>query len=261
MWRTVAGAAAVSTLLLGAGACDKAAPQPGADPAASGAAGSAQSPRDALLAAAPSATGKSYRYVQKDVSGVFAGVVDPTAGSASMETSVAGPDGIKITLAFASADAAFWTKIGFSRDLPTLKIPKGWTKVDTAKLKDKTLAVSLNGSDPTNAKAIFSLADAVTGSAGAYQGTADLSKLPAGTVLTAEELTALGELAKTVPFSATVDVEGRLSNLTLKMPAAGKVKADDKTITYSAYGTATLPAMPVDGKPAPASVYQILNAG
>ncbi|WP_327004679.1 hypothetical protein OHA72_58265 [Dactylosporangium sp. NBC_01737] len=72
---------------------------------------------------------------------------------------------------------------------------------------------------------------------------------------------ALGAKAATVPFTATLDAEGRLTELLIDVPAAGPTKPHQLKMTVTQHGTVTIPARPT-GKAvieAPAAVYDFLN--
>ncbi|MFD0786608.1 hypothetical protein ACFQZ8_22135, partial [Micromonospora azadirachtae] len=96
---------------------------------------------------------------------------------------------------------------------------------------------------------------------GAYAGTLDVSKAAEAGSLDANVITALGAQAKTVPFTARVDAQGRLSELVVQIPAAGQQQAQDVRITYSDYGNATAAQQPPADQvvEAPAELYNLFN--
>lgn len=96
---------------------------------------------------------------------------------------------------------------------------------------------------------------------GAYEGTVDVSKAAEAGSLDPAVITALGTQAKTVPFTAKVDPQGRLSELVLKLPAAGQSAAQDVKITYSDYGSAAAAQKPPADQvvEAPAEFYNLFN--
>ncbi|GAA2676867.1 hypothetical protein [Actinoplanes palleronii] len=105
--------------------------------------------------------------------------------------------------------------------------------------------------DPTGAKGLTAAATSAQRTAdGAYTGTIDLSAAPGATSrglvpATAEQLERAGDVLTAIPFEASVDGEGRLTALTLKLPAYGTVPAYDSMSRYSAFGepvTVTAPA-------------------
>jgi hypothetical protein len=76
-----------------------------------------------------------------------------------------------------------------------------------------------------------------------------------------DELTALGDQAKTVPFQATLDDAHRLTSVTIDVPAAGKTAAYQYHVSYTSYGAApTISAPPANQvQQAPAAAYALLN--
>ncbi|MEU8263525.1 hypothetical protein AB0C02_23230 [Micromonospora sp. NPDC048999] len=74
---------------------------------------------------------------------------------------------------------------------------------------------------------------------GTYAGTLDVSKVAEAGSLDPALVTALGAQAKSVPFTARVDPQGRLSELVIRVPAAGQSAAQEIRITYADYGNAT----------------------
>ncbi|MEE3919687.1 hypothetical protein V2I01_19415 [Micromonospora sp. BRA006-A] len=74
-------------------------------------------------------------------------------------------------------------------------------------------------------------------------------------------ITALGAQAQSVPFTAKVDTQGRLSEMVLKIPAAGQSAAQDLKITYTDYGNAAPAQKPSADQvvEAPAELYNLFN--
>ncbi|GAB7038480.1 hypothetical protein JCM9533A_23300 [Catenuloplanes niger JCM 9533] len=88
----------------------------------------------------------------------------------------------------------------------------------------------------------------------AYAGTLDLTQVGPGVLRvgpTAELLAQLGDAAAAVPFTATVDGEGRLLTFVYDVPAAGSVPANHVELTLSGYGAAQAPPKPDPAKIAP----------
>ena len=79
------------------------------------------------------------------------------------------------------------------------------------------------------------------------------------TIATAAHLTALGERAKALPFTATVDAAGRIAVFTLTVPVAGDAKKIAYQVAYRRYGSAEAVAEPAGARPAPAAAYELLN--
>ncbi|MFU8870646.1 hypothetical protein [Micromonospora sp. SL4-19] len=96
---------------------------------------------------------------------------------------------------------------------------------------------------------------------GTYAGTIDVSKAAEAGSLDPALITALGAQAKSVPFTAKVDAQGRLSELVMQVPAAGQGAAQDVRITYSDYGNAVAAQKPPADQvvEAPPEFYNLFN--
>jgi hypothetical protein len=93
-----------------------------------------------------------------------------------------------------------------------------------------------------------------------FTGTADLTQVDS-MVLDADLVKRLGGAASAVPFEATLDMAGRLSSLTVDLPAAGGAAARTVSATFSAFDHATVPQPPApkDVMEAPDAVYKIFT--
>ncbi|MFC4148343.1 hypothetical protein ACFO0M_18990 [Micromonospora mangrovi] len=96
---------------------------------------------------------------------------------------------------------------------------------------------------------------------GTYAGTVDVSKAAQAGSVDPTLITALGAQAQTVPFTAKVDPQGRLSELVLQVPAAGQNAAQEIKMTYSDYGAATAAQKPPADQvvEAPPELYNLFN--
>jgi hypothetical protein len=98
-----------------------------------------------------------------------------------------------------------------------------------------------------------------------FTGVADMSsmhpyRILSNTHLTA--LTALGDKAKTLPFTVTLDNQGRFTALTLAVPACKGFAATTYRVTYDAYGSTPDPTVPAasDQAAAPTWLYPMFDA-
>ncbi|MEU4778880.1 hypothetical protein [Micromonospora sp. NPDC023633] len=88
---------------------------------------------------------------------------------------------------------------------------------------------------------------------GSYTGKLDASAAIESSALDADMVKALGAQAKSLPFTAKLDAEGRLTELVISVPAAGETKAHDIKVTYADYGNATAAQKPAADKVVEAS--------
>lgn len=223
--------------------------------------------KETLLAAVPDDTEQPFRFTGKDATSEVSGSVDPANKGLHLSMSVKDTElGFTTNMAFLIIGNDHWVKINFTgakgvTGLP--KLPATWMRVDTAKLSDKESVPSYDGADQGNTGPLLQAATSVDDSGGGrYAGTIDLTSGEAAKVLEAEQMTVLGEAAKKVPFEAVVGSEQHLASLTLKIPAAGSMKAYDYVVNYTDYGKAPNLEPPTGNavRNAPPVVYEMLNA-
>ncbi|MDR7278849.1 hypothetical protein [Catenuloplanes atrovinosus] len=217
----------------------------------------AKTPRDVLAASAPGLESPPFAYtiLGVDPEGVpqdLKGVVSPAAQSYDLATSYTDRDaGFTMNLRFRVVGPASWVRVTFDaeKDVQGLpELPDKWLKVDPARAGDEDdalpTAFTPADADPGTTAALISTAVAVTETGtGAYAGTMDLTRASDWELV---DVAAAGDAVKSVPFTASVDGTGRLTALTVEIPAIGEVQAFSYQVTY-AYGTAA----PVEAPAAP----------
>jgi len=232
----IAGLALVTAVgLSGCGPADKSATGSGA-PAGSAAATEAaenQTPTKELAAAATKLGEQSMR-IDMDMAGAMtmSGKADPKAGVAEMSMSLGALGGdTKVELRKVGNDMfmKFGGEMGKSL---TKDSTKPWMHLDASKIADGS-NFNISPDDPGGTKAMLTAMTGVekTGDHG-FKGTLDLTKMPQYK----KSLEALGDKATKVPFTATSDAEGRLTEMTLDMSGLGAGSGKVKT-TYSDFGT------------------------
>jgi hypothetical protein len=225
-------------------------------------------PRDALLQAVPDASVGAYRFTIKGGTQPMSGVLDATEKTVRLDVSQHEPDaGFTLSMKFLVIDTEAWTKISFNptglAGLP--KLPKKWMLLDPGKIKDKDDNPLAYGdeTDPGCTATVFQNASNVKDAgSGHYTGTTDLTRQGDAGIVDDATLTALGEKARALPFTAVVDAKGYLTSTVVQVPAAGKAKAQTYAVSYAGYDATETPAVPAAGdqqKAVPA-VYQMLNS-
>jgi hypothetical protein len=124
-------------------------------------------------------------------------------------------------------------------------VTRKWISFDPEKLtySDGSPEVYTDDITPQYAYEVFQESDDISRtSPGHFRGTASLT--PTDGLVTDAHLKALGSKAHAVPFTVVLDDKGRLTATTIRIPAAGKFKADTFVITYDQYGTAAVPKIP-----------------
>lgn len=260
--RRLAIAALVTATVL-VGACG-----PKTTPAKPSTSPTPQSAKDALVASVPDGDEGTFRFTVKDDETFGSGVVDAASKGLTVSFGFKDPDlGFTMNLAVLVVDRKSWMKITFSNTAGLTgfpKLPKKWLLLDPAKVTDpQGTPLTFDGPDPANAALLFaSVVTAEQTGPGQYRGTLDLTKAADADVAEAQEITAMGEAAKAVPFTATVDTSARLDTIRVQVPAAGKARAHEHQITYTGYGTAPKVTAPsaADSQDAPAEAYELLNS-
>jgi hypothetical protein len=143
------------------------------------------------------------------------------------------------------------------------KLPKKWMHIDPSKVKDFGGAeLTFTDPDPTGAESLFeSTVEVQPAGTGQYRGVMDLTRASRAELVDKETITALGDKAKSIRFRATVDGSGRLTLVSLDVPAAGQTPAATYKVAYADYGAAPPVAEPPakDVQEAPAEAYELLN--
>ncbi|MDH6465648.1 hypothetical protein M2302_005850 [Micromonospora sp. A200] len=104
--------------------------------------------------------------------------------------------------------------------------------------------------DPAGLKGLApALVDARRSAADQYAGTLDLASAPTGTSrgllpADADQVRAAGDVLRAIPYEATVDGQGYLTSMTVKVPAFGSVPAYVSTARFSAFGRPVRVARP-----------------
>ncbi|WP_067496893.1 hypothetical protein [Actinoplanes sp. TFC3] len=225
-------------------------------------------PKEELLTALPGPATGAFHFALKGGEQPMQGVLDATKKSYRIDISQKDADlGFTMTMKFLVVDEKSWIKINFSgtnglTGLP--KLPKKWMLVDRAKLKDDDAAPLSyeNETDPAELFPVFQAAADVKKAGTTFSGTTDLTQQGKAEIVDSKTLNALGAAANKVPFEAVLDAQGRLTKAIIKVPAAGKAKAQRYEAVYDQYGTAESPVEPAAGEQqkATATTYEILNS-
>jgi hypothetical protein len=136
-----------------------------------------------------------------------------------------------------------------------------WLLVDLAKLNANGLSASLipNADSSTIDAYIKGVVSAETVSPTEIKGTVDISK-SAPLALPVSELSKLTNEQKIVPFTATLDDQGRITKTVINMPTVAGYPAAPLTTNYTDYGAAISIAAPAADQvvAAPDTIYMVL---
>jgi len=135
-----------------------------------------------------------------------------------------------------------------------------WLKLDMAKTAESELLAYIADADVPGAGQILATATDVVEKDGALTGMVDLAKPQGIPSLDEETLDAISRSVNRVPFTATLDPQGRLTKLVLDLvgPSAGNLSTLD--FAYSDYGSVTPDPAPAAAETidAPADFYDQL---
>ncbi|MEV4624130.1 hypothetical protein AB0J74_36135 [Asanoa sp. NPDC049573] len=249
------GLAVLSALSLTVAGCgadgDSPSGSTGSAPAATSAAPA--DPTDELAAAARKLNDTTMKMKLESAGSHSTGSLDPQRklGEMTMTVAAAGRE-LKIQVRTIGTDVYLQAD-----GMPGVEAGK-WLKIAGDRLAGSSFDV-FPESDPAGTQRILdAISDIKKDGPGKFSGTIDLTKTSTNKAAAAS----LGEKFKALPFTATVDDQGRLTSTTIDVspaePSAGKT-----TATYSDFGTAVTVEPPPAGDtvPAPDDVVKLLTGG
>lgn len=144
-------------------------------------------------------------------------------------------------------------------------ITKGstWTHVDVSRLPEgANVGLRPGQIDPANTSQLLtSTTDVQQVDSRSYKGTLDLTKAAGVAGVDQAAIKTWGDQAQDVPFTAGLDEQGRLSALTIQLPAVGGKTSQPLEILYTDYGTPVEAKKPAASEitEAPDSLYSSLG--
>ncbi|WP_250001990.1 hypothetical protein [Actinoplanes sp. M2I2] len=185
------------------------------------------------------------------------GAVDPAQGVGTAELSATGPNAqLNIKTLLAGQDLYL--------QVPGFTKAGTWTHVDVSRLPEGVNVGLRPGQlDPVNtSKLLSSSTDVRSTGPNAYAGTLDLTNAVGLAGVSQVTVDQTGAQAQKVPFTATTDDQGRLSEMTVEIPAVNGQAAQPLKVVYSDYGTPVSVAKPAAAEvtEAPDSLYKSLGS-
>ena len=184
------------------------------------------------------------------------GAVDPQQGVGTADLAASGTNAeISVKTLLAGQDLYL--------QVPGVTKAGTWTHVDVSRLPEgANVGLRPGQIDPVNtSKLLASSTDVHATGANSYAGTVDLSKAVGLAGVSQVTVDNSGVQAQNVPFTAGLDEQGRLSVLTVQIPAVKGQAAQPLEVLYTDYGvpvTATKPAA-AEITEAPDSLYSSLG--
>jgi hypothetical protein len=261
------GIATMATAAIALAGCDSTSPSGSASAPASGAptasASASLAPADpAAVDALTKATSQlgttSFKMTATSGSGFkLTGAVDPAQSAGTAELSASGPNAELNIKTLLSGQDLYLQVPGFTK-------AGTWTHVDVARLPEgANVGLRPGQLDPVNtSKLLSSATDVRSTGPNAYAGTLDLTKAVGLAGVSQVTIDESGAQAQRVPFTATTDDQGRLSELTIEIPAVNGQAAQPLKVLYSDYGapvTVTKPSA-AEITEAPDSLYSSLGS-
>jgi hypothetical protein len=218
---------ALTALALGATGCASSAAGP-ATPGDAVATSATADARDELVAAANKLATDTVKVTMGMSGGLsVAGVMNPQGGRAEMTMDInAGAKKVTIDMVVANPD--LYLKIN---GIPSM--PAKWLHIDSSKIKTGGSLDVMPQNDPVGAQRMVNgLVDVQRVAEHSYKGTFDMTKSPTANQAA---LGKLGDKVKTVPFTATTDAQGRLTEMNVDLSAVQPGLQPLRT-TYSDFG-------------------------
>ncbi|SCL19144.1 hypothetical protein GA0070624_1691 [Micromonospora rhizosphaerae] len=204
--------------------------------------------KQALLNSTNEIRNGNFRFTMSGAGSTAEGQVHEPSQSAEMRMTIGDPSSdvmMKLDLIHFKPDS--WVKLelggrsaGSIPGVQKLNLGK-YQHLDQTRIKgNRSLGFGFDQVDPAGSDVLTQgITDVRQTGEGTYAGTLDVSKAAEAGSMDPAVITALGGQAKSVPFTAKLDPQGRLSEMVIQVPAAGQNAAQDIKITYSDYGNAT----------------------
>ncbi|WP_433298054.1 hypothetical protein ACQP2F_42430 [Actinoplanes sp. CA-030573] len=250
--------------VLAAGACGSQADGTGAAaPATTATTTKPADPKAALAASTKELAAGNYAFKADSPIAKADGSIDAADKSAKLLIDTAA-ESFKVKFEVALAGTDRWVRITTNGKsvLDRGASPDTWFHVDSTKVKKGgDLDIDLSNADIMDVSALVDAVSDVKADGNTITGKIDGTKVDsADGFLDNDTIKDMAAAGKALPFTATLDDQGRLAELAIDAPAADSVPAGKWTFTVSGYGEQkpqTKPAGTV--KEMPASSYSMLN--
>lgn len=263
--RAIAGLLAASLLTLGAAACGSDGTGSSPTDSETTSAPAPVDPKQALLDSAKKIGEDSFKFTMAGDGMTGGGVVHLPSRSAQISMTFTSDDlEMKMDMVYIEPDSWVKLDLGELGKLPGMeKLSGKYLHMDQSKIKDiEDLTVDFQDVDPAGSASLMeAIVDVQKTGEGVYSGTVDLTKATDAEMVDEELVKTLGAQASALPFEAKVDSQGRLTELAIKVPAAGGSQAYDLKIAYSDYGAVTAVQKPPASQTieAPAEAYDMFK--
>lgn len=184
------------------------------------------------------------------------GTMDAPNGQGAAELNASGPN-TDITVLTRLVDQDLYVQV------PGVTKAGTWTRIDVSRLPEgANLGLRPGQIDPANtAQLLTSTTDVRQVDARSYEGTLDLTKVAGVSGINKATVESYGDTAQKVPFTAGLDDQGRLSALTIQLPAVNGQQSAPLEVLYTEYGVTVEDLRPPAAQvvEAPADLYDTLG--
>ncbi|WP_229071347.1 hypothetical protein [Actinoplanes sp. DH11] len=158
-------------------------------------------------------------------------LIDPPGGKGTAELTASGPN-TEVTVKTLLIGQDLWTQI------PGITKQGTWTHLDLSRLPEgANVGLRPGRIDPVDTtKLLTSTTDVQSTGSNAYAGTVDLTAAAGIAGLDRVTIDGYGSAAQRVPFTATVDAQGRLATMTLRLPEVNGQRIAPIEVRYSDWG-------------------------
>jgi hypothetical protein len=233
----VASIAALATVGLAAAGCggNTSGVDAGATAGASAKASPSLAPKDVLVASTAALQKTSYKFTMSAAGLSGQGSADAAHKTASMSMS-GKEEGVSMKMDFLFLNTDCYIKMDLGKANSQLGIsPTKWMHLDASTLSGEDLPFQ-STDDPADIDGLFDGLVNVTSTDGkTFSGTLDMTKASGDSAPDSDVLDSLGDKAKAVPFTATLDDKGEVT--TLKVDGTGISPDLNVDVTFSDYGT------------------------
>jgi hypothetical protein len=217
-------------------------------------------PKEALLASTKSLATSSYKFTLKSAGLNGTGAADP-ANKMAKATATGEMDNVSLKVDFIQVGNDIYAKLDLGPLTSQLGIQTDkYYHADASKLGASTNMPFGDNGQPVDANGLLAgLTDVKSTDGKNFTGTIDASKMTGDDAPGSDALQKAGDKAKAIPFTATLDDQGRLTDLNINGSSIDPQLAIE--VTVSDYGSATGITKPDSSQviEAPASVLQFLG--
>ncbi|WP_434742890.1 hypothetical protein [Micromonospora sp. SH-82] len=226
--------------------------------------------KQALLASTNEIKNGNFTFTMSGGGSTAEGQVHEPSQSAQMKVTLgeAGSD-LMVVLDIVHVKPESWVKAEVGgRNAPRLSEIRDvdlskYQRLDQTKIQnDRNLGFDFDKLDPAGSEVITqSMTEVRREGDGSYAGTIDLTKAAEAGSLDDGLVAQIGPEVRTVPFTARLDPQGRLSELAIQIADTGEGRAEEVKVTYSDYGNATAAQKPPADQvqEAPEALYSLFR--